>query len=157
MDDIRDIIYKHALLNAAKHKGNANPKAVMGSIMSQEAELRSKAKEIGQLLSTVVDEVNNLSVDEQKTEMEKYDVKVEAKKPAKPKEKGLGELPGAHENVVMRFAPNPSGPLHIGHSRAAIPNGEFVKKYDGKLILRIEDTDPKRVFEPAYEIGRAHV
>ena len=100
MDDIRDIIYKHALLNAAKHKGNANPKAVMGSIMSQEAELRSKAKEIGQLLSTVVDEVNNLSVDEQKTEMEKYDVKVEAKKPAKPKEKGLGELPGAHEMLL---------------------------------------------------------
>ena len=152
MDDIREIIYKHALLNAAKHKGNANPKAVMGSIMSQEAELRSKAKEIGQLLSGVVDEVNNLSADEQKSEMEKYDVKVEAKKPAKPKEKGLGELPGSHENVVMRFAPNPSGPLHIGHSRAAIPNGEFVKKYDGKLILRIEDTDPKRVFEPAYEL-----
>ena len=71
MDDIRDIIYKHALLNAAKHKGKANPKAVMGSIMSQEAELRSKAKEIGQSLSGVVDEVNNLSPEEQKTEMEK--------------------------------------------------------------------------------------
>ncbi len=152
MDDIGEIIYKHALLNAAKHKGNANPKAVMGSIMSQEAELRSKAKEIGQLLPEIVEKVNNLSPEEQKAEMDKNSIEVvETKKPAK-KEKGLGELPGSHENVVMRFAPNPSGPLHIGHSRAAIPNGEFVKKYKGKLILRIEDTDPKRVFEPAYQL-----
>lgn len=152
MDDIGEIIYKHALLNAAKHKGNANPKAVMGSIMSQEAELRSKAKEIGQLLPEIVEKVNNLSPEEQKAEMDKNSIEVvETKKPVK-KEKGLGELPGSHENVVMRFAPNPSGPLHIGHSRAAIPNGEFVKKYKGKLILRIEDTDPKRVFEPAYQL-----
>ena len=47
---------------------------------------------------------------------------------------------------------NPSGPLHIGHSRAAVPNAEYVKRHDGKLILRIEDTDPKRVYEPAYEM-----
>ena len=54
--------------------------------------------------------------------------------------------------IVLRFAPNPSGPLHIGHSRAAVPNAEYVKRHNGKLILRIEDTDPKRVFEPAYEM-----
>ena len=152
MDDIRDIIYKHALLNAVKHKGNANSKAVMGSIMSQEAELRSKASDIGKLLPEIVDSVNKLSPDEQKSEMEKNNLQIENKKTNKKKEKGLGDLPGLHENVVMRFAPNPSGPLHIGHSRAAIPNSEFVKKYGGKLILRIEDTDPKRVFEPAYDL-----
>ena len=64
----------------------------------------------------------------------------------------MAELPGSHDNVVMRFAPNPSGPLHIGHARAAVPNGEYVKRYGGKLVLRIEDTDPKRVYEPAYEM-----
>jgi len=42
--------------------------------------------------------------------------------------------------------------LHIGHARAAIPNSEYVKRYNGKFILRIEDTDPKRVYEPAYEL-----
>ena len=47
MNNLEEIVYKHALLNAAKHKGSANPGAVMGSIMSQEPELRSKAKEIG--------------------------------------------------------------------------------------------------------------
>ena len=151
MNDLEEIIYKHALLNAAKHKGSANPGAVMGSIMANEPELRSKAKEIGPMSGKIVAKVNALSPEEQAAEMEKLGVVVEDKKP-KAKEVGLQELPGTHENIVLRFAPNPSGPLHIGHSRAAVPNAEYVKRHDGKLILRIEDTDPKRVYEPAYEM-----
>lgn len=150
MNDLEEIVYKHALLNAAKHKGSANPGAVIGSIMSQEAELRSRAKEIGPIAGKIVGQVNNLSPEELASEMEKYEVEVKENKPKK--EVGLQELPGTHENIVMRFAPNPSGPLHIGHARAAVPNGEYVKRHNGKLILRIEDTDPKRVFEPAYEM-----
>ena len=151
MNDLEEIIYKHALLNAAKHKGSANPGAVMGSIMSNEPELRSKAKEIGPMSGKIVAQVNALSPEEQASEMEKLGIEVQDKKP-KAKEVGLQELPGTHENIVLRFAPNPSGPLHIGHSRAAVPNAEYVKRHNGKLILRIEDTDPKRVYEPAYEM-----
>ena len=150
MNDLEEIVYKHALLNAAKHKGSANPGAVMGSIMANEPELRSRAKEIGPLAGKIVAQVNNLSAEEQASEMEKYGVEVKEKK--KVKEVGLQELPGTHENIVLRFAPNPSGPLHIGHSRAAVPNAEYVKRHKGKLILRIEDTDPKRVYEDAYEM-----
>ena len=139
MNDLEEIIYKHALLNAAKHKGSANPGAVMGSIMSNEPELRSRAKEIGPMSGKIVAKVNALSPEEQASEMEKLGVEVQDKKP-KAKEKGLQELPGTHENIVLRFAPNPSGPLHIGHSRAAVPNAEYVKRHNGKLILRIEDT-----------------
>ena len=151
MNDLEEIIYKHALLNAAKHKGSANPGAVMGSIMSNEPELRSRAKEIGPMSGKIVAKVNALSVEEQASEMERLGIEVESKKP-KAKETGLQELPGTHENIVLRFAPNPSGPLHIGPSRAAVPNAEYVKRHNGKLILRIEDTDPKRVYEPAYEM-----
>ena len=151
MNDLEKIVFKHALLNAAKHKGSANPGAVMGSIMSNEPELRSKAKEIGPISGKIVAQVNAMSPEEQVSEMEKLGVEVQEKKP-KAKEVGLQELPGTHENIVLRFAPNPSGPLHIGHSRAAVPNAEYVKRHNGKLILRIEDTDPKRVFEPAYEM-----
>ena len=150
MNDLEEIVYKHALLNAAKHKGSANPGAVMGSIMSQEPELRSRAKEIGPISGKIVAQVNALSPEEQAAEMEKFNVEVKETK--KVKEVGLQELPGAHENIVLRFAPNPSGPLHIGHTRAAVPNAEYVKRYNGKLILRIEDTDPKRVYEDAYEM-----
>ena len=151
MNDLEEIVYKHALLNAAKHKGNANPGAVMGSIMANEPELRSRAKEIGPLSGKIVAQVNAMSAEEQASEMEKLGVEVQDKKP-KAKEAGLQELPGTHENIVLRFAPNPSGPLHIGHTRAAVPNAEYVKRHDGKLILRIEDTDPKRVYEDAYEM-----
>ena len=150
MNDLEEIVYKHALLNAAKHKGSANPGAVMGSIMANEPELRSRAKEIGPLAGKIVAQVNALSGEEQASEMEKFNVEVKEKK--QKKEVGLQELPGTHENIVLRFAPNPSGPLHIGHSRAAVPNAEYVKRHNGKLILRIEDTDPKRVYEDAYEM-----
>ena len=150
MNDLEEIVYKHALLNAAKHKGSANPGAVMGSIMANEPELRSRAKEIGPLAGKIVAQVNSLSAEEQASEMEKFNVEVKEKK--QKKEEGLQELPGTHENIVLRFAPNPSGPLHIGHSRAAVPNAEYVKRHNGKLILRIEDTDPKRVYEDAYEM-----
>ncbi len=150
MNDLEEIVYKHALVNAAKHKGNANPGAVIGSIMSQEPELRKRGKEIGSLAGKIVAQVNNLSADEQASEMEKYNLEIREKKHVK--EVGLQELPGSHDNIVMRFAPNPSGPLHIGHARSAVPNGEYVKRHNGKLILRIEDTDPKRVYEPAYDM-----
>lgn len=151
MDELEEIVYKHALLNAVKHKGNANPGAVIGSIMAQEVELRSRAKEIGPISGKIVAKVNAMSLDEQNREMTNLGIVLEEKKP-KTKEEGLPNLPGSTENIVMRFAPNPSGPLHIGHARAAVTNGEYVKKYDGKLILRIEDTDPKRVYPPAYEM-----
>ncbi|MCQ2964082.1 MAG: glutamate--tRNA ligase [archaeon] len=151
MDELEKTVFKHALLNAAKHKGSANPKAVMGSIMSQEAELRSRAKEIGPLSAKITAQINGMTPEEQAEKMAELGLQVEEKKKVK-KEEGLAELPGSHENVVMRFAPNPSGPLHIGHARAAIPNGEYAKRYNGKFILRIEDTDPKRVYEPAYEL-----
>lgn len=52
-------------------------------------------------------------------------------------------------NVRVRFAPSPTGPLHIGGVRTALFNYLFAKKNNGKLILRIEDTDQKRFVEGA--------
>lgn len=52
--------------------------------------------------------------------------------------------------VRVRFAPSPTGPLHIGGVRTALYNYLFAKKHDGKFILRIEDTDQGR-FVPGAE------
>ena len=46
--------------------------------------------------------------------------------------------------VRVRFAPSPTGPLHIGGARTTLFNWIFAKKYNGRFILRIEDTDVER-------------
>ena len=56
----------------------------------------------------------------------------------------------SQRKVRVRFAPSPTGPLHIGGVRTALYNYLFAKKYDGDLILRIEDTDSQR-FVPGAE------
>lgn len=48
------------------------------------------------------------------------------------------------KNVRVRFAPSPTGPLHIGGVRTALFNYLFAKKHNGTFILRIEDTDQNR-------------
>ena len=53
------------------------------------------------------------------------------------------------KNVRVRFAPSPTGPLHIGGVRTALYNYLFARKYNGKFILRIEDTDKTRFVEEA--------
>jgi len=52
-------------------------------------------------------------------------------------------------DVRVRFAPSPTGPLHIGGVRTALYNYLFAKKNGGKMILRIEDTDQTRFVEGA--------
>ena len=47
--------------------------------------------------------------------------------------------------VRVRFAPSPTGQLHIGGFRTALYNYLFAKKYGGKFILRLEDTDQERL------------
>src|SRR3954464_2450442 len=51
--------------------------------------------------------------------------------------------------VVTRFAPSPTGFLHIGGARTALFNWLYAKKHGGKMLLRIEDTDRERSTEAA--------
>ena len=55
----------------------------------------------------------------------------------------LPDLDDAEQgNVITRFPPEPNGYPHIGHAKAAIIDEEYAKKYNGKLILRYDDTNP---------------
>jgi len=51
--------------------------------------------------------------------------------------------------VRVRFAPSPTGPLHIGGVRTALYNYLYAKKHKGDFILRIEDTDKSRFVKKA--------
>src|SRR5579883_1351173 len=54
-------------------------------------------------------------------------------------------LPGcALMTVAVRFAPSPTGLLHVGNARTALLNWLFAKKMGGRFLLRIDDTDQAR-------------
>jgi glutamyl-tRNA synthetase len=53
------------------------------------------------------------------------------------------------DQVITRFAPSPTGFLHIGGARTALFNWLYAKRLGGKMLLRIEDTDRARSTEPA--------
>jgi glutamyl-tRNA synthetase len=64
------------------------------------------------------------------------------KREKKERREGLPELKNAVKGkVVLRFAPNPNGPLSFGHARGIVINGDYAKEWDGELILRFDDTD----------------
>ena len=53
------------------------------------------------------------------------------------------------DKVRVRFAPSPTGLMHLGNIRTALMNYLFSKQKNGSFILRIEDTDPERNFDPS--------
>ena len=57
----------------------------------------------------------------------------------------------SERKVRVRFAPSPTGPLHIGGVRTALFNYLFAKKHGGDFLLRIEDTDQARYVPGAEE------
>jgi len=147
----KDVIKAYALENAIKYNGKANQGAVLAGLFAEGLE-KSKIKEIMPKIQKVIGEVNNLSQEKQKEQLSKLDSKT-SKREIRD---GLKELPGAEDGkVVMRMAPFPSGPLHIGNARPLILNDEYAKMYNGKLLIVMDDTIGSKVkqIEPdAYKL-----
>ena len=138
------------MLNAVQHDGKAQAGPIVGKILGEKAELRSQVKELSAVINAVLSEVNSLSLEEQKTIVEEK--WPETHKKEKAEEKRLPPLPNAdkYKQVVTRFSPNPDCVLHLGSARAIILSHEYARIYNGKFILRFEDTDPK-VKKPCLE------
>lgn len=151
-EEMEKTIRKYALQNAVLYGGKANPKAVSGKVLAEEPELRPKAKEILPLINRVVEQVNLLPAEEQRRLLEGIDPSL-MRKEVKERVHALPDLPDAVQGkVVMRFAPGPSGPLHLGHTRVAILNDEYCKRYGGVFINRMEDTNPDKIDPDAYDM-----
>ena len=150
-EELRELIRKNALLNAAQYGGKAQAGPIVGKLLGEKKELRSQAKELTALINEILTEVNNLSAEEQKRIVaEKWPQTQEKKKVEE--EKRLPPLPNAdkHKIIVTRFSPNPDCVIHLGSARAILLSHEYARMYNGKFILRFEDTDPK-VKKPSLE------
>ena len=157
-EDPKELLFLCALQNAVKHGGVPQAGAVMGMVMGSHPELRSRSKEISALAKDAIADVAALSPEERVSTLQNRAPEMFAALSEKHEHKKvLPDLEGSEKGVVMRFAPNPSGPLHIGHARAAALNDAYVKECGGRYILRIEDTDPKRVDPEAYEMVKEDI
>ncbi|MFB6283294.1 MAG: glutamate--tRNA ligase [Halobacteria archaeon] len=158
MSEVRELIERYALQNAVKYESDAEVGAVMGKLMGEHPDLRERGDEISGTAPEVVSEVNSLDHEERLARLEEIAPELieELREDDEEEEDGgLPELPGAEEldDVVMRFAPNPNGPPTLGSARGMVINDEYVKEYDGELVLRFDDTDPvnKPPVEEAYD------
>ncbi len=152
MGDISEnVIRAYALENAIKYGGKANQGAVLSGLFAEGLE-KSEVKNFIPKIQEILKEVNSFNLNEQKKRFEL----LENKTSKREVREGLPELNDVEKgNVVMRFAPFPSGPLHIGNARPLILNDEYVKKYDGKLILVMDDTigsEAKPIEPEAYKL-----
>jgi len=146
-------IRRWALANALEHGGKASPKAVIGKLMAERPDLKAKISEITRIVAKEVERVNRLSSEQQRVELERLGP---PKRVEHRERRGLPELPDVDRfpKVVTRFAPNPNGPLHLGHVRTALLSYEYSRKYNGKFILRFEDTNPANALDEMYDLIR---
>ncbi len=141
MDPLENLVWIACLENAVRYEGKVNAKAVIGKLLAQHAEYRSKAPEVKALIEQVALQVEKLSKDEQEAKL--LELNPDYKPPETkhgPELKSLQDLNNVQGSVVMRIAPYPSGALHPGNARMIVLNDEYVKRYKGKLLLVFDDT-----------------
>lgn len=142
--DLELLIRKYALLNAYRHDGKARLTPVVSKVLGERPDLKSVVRQLIPYVKRIVEEVNSLSLDEQRVLIESNwpELLVERRR---EEVKVLPPLPNVDRFRVVktRFAPNPDAPLHLGSARPIILCHEYARMYNGVFILRFEDTDPK--------------
>jgi len=144
IEEIKPLMRKHALLNAVKHDGSANKAAVIGKVLAERPELKAFVKDIEKTVASLVDEINLLTLSDQRKIVEENwpELLLEAKA---REEKALPPLANVdkYPQIITRYAPNPDCVLHLGNVRAIVLSHDYARMYRGRFYLRFEDTDPR--------------
>lgn len=155
MEGYETSVRKLALVNAVRHDGKARLGPTVSAVLAERPEFRERAKELYRLAAHIIDEINELTIEQQRQELDRNWPELLAKKPEEQPEKKLPPLPNANRYPIIRtrFAPNPDGPLTLGHARPVILCSEYAEAFHGRFILRFEDTSPevKAPIDDAYE------
>lgn len=146
------------LKNALPHDGKADLNSVVKSLVANHPDIRKQIKELIPQIKEIVQQVNDMRIEEQESRLLELDPTLDVEaikaggKKKKEKEWQLPPLPNAQQGkVITRFPPEPNGYLHIGHAKAAFIDFEYAKMYEGKFIVRFDDTNPKNVKAEFYE------
>lgn len=145
-EDTQQLIWHLALQNAFEYDGKGAAGSVIGRIMSMRADLRQHGGQVSPLVAQSVQKANQLA---QEQGLEHVESILASDAPhllegrqKQEKREGLPELKNVQaKKIVLRFAPNPNGPLSFGHARGIVINGTYAKEHEGTLILRFDDTD----------------
>lgn len=149
---LKSSVRKYALDNARRYNGVPNMGSVIGKLLAEHPELKEELKILSPDIKKICEEVRLMPVEKQIAELEKIAPELLAEKKV-VEEKKLKPLHGMEKGkVVMRLAPSPSGVMHIGHAIVFVLSHLYCKEYQGKLILRIEDTNPEEIYVPAYKM-----
>ena len=131
------------LRNALEYDGKAKLEAVISKTMASRPDLRSNIRSIIPEVMRLLNQINSLGLNEQKALLEQMSPTDDGKKHTEKASSSLPPLYGAEMGkVVTRFPPEPNGYPHIGHAKAAIIDDEYARMYNGKFILRFDDTNP---------------
>ncbi len=151
MEKIKESIRKFALQNGVKFD-KVNPGAVISKVIGEHPSAKDKMNEVSVEIKKIIEEVNSMTKEERLEELKEHFPELLEEKKVEKKE-GLKDLPSAEKGkVVLRFAPSPSGPAHIGHCYISAINYQYKLQYGGKLILRLEDTNADNIDKDAYQM-----
>jgi len=148
---MEDEIFKYALENAVKHKGTAQRGAVIGKLIASDPSTKSRLKDMQKDIDEALKKANSMAPKEQLEMLQEIAPELLQKKEhAHDMFAFLNIREG--DQVVTAFPPGPEKYPHIGHAKALLVNYLLAKKYNGRFILRFEDTNPALVKDEFYDI-----
>jgi glutamyl-tRNA synthetase len=151
---MKETFKKIILENAVKYKGKAEIKFILGSILKDFPEYRTKVNELKEELLPLIEEVNSFSLEKQQEMLKKINPSFFEKK--EKEERNIFAFLNIKEGDVVKsaFPPGPEKYFHIGHSKAVLLNYLLAKQHNGKFQLRFEDTNPRLVRSEFYQISQ---